>query len=30
LFPVMPIWEVAHEEGITNEEMNEFVKEENS
>jgi Ni/Fe-hydrogenase subunit HybB-like protein len=30
LFPVMPIWEVAHEEGITDEEMNEFVKEENS
>ena len=27
LFPIMPIWEVAHEEGITNEEMNEFVKE---
>ncbi len=24
LFPIMPIWEVAHEEGITNEEMNEF------
>jgi len=30
LFPVMPIWEIAHEEGITNEEMNEFVKEENN
>ncbi len=29
LFPVIPIWETAHEEGITNEEMNEFVKEEN-
>ena len=28
LFPVMPIWEIAHEEGITNEEMNKFVEEE--
>jgi len=27
LFPVMPIWEVAHEEGITEEEMNEYTKE---
>ncbi len=25
LFPVMPIWEIAHEEGITNEEMNKFT-----
>lgn len=25
LFPIMPIWEIAHEEGITNEEMNEFT-----
>ena len=28
LFPVMPIWEVAHEEGITEEEMNKYVEEE--
>ena len=28
LFPIMPIWEIAHEEGITNEEMNQFVEEE--
>jgi len=28
LFPIMPIWEVAHDEGITNEEMNKYVKEE--
>ncbi len=25
LFPVIPIWEIAHEEGITNDEMNEFT-----
>ncbi len=29
LFPVIPIWETAYEEGITTEEMNEFVKKEN-
>lgn len=28
LFPVMPIWEIAHEEGITDEELNKFVEEE--
>jgi len=26
LFPVMPIWEIAHEEGISNEEINEFIE----
>jgi len=26
LFPIMPIWEIAHEEGITNDEMNEFTE----
>ncbi|MCF6367001.1 MAG: polysulfide reductase NrfD [Bacteroidales bacterium] len=26
LFPVMPIWETAHEEGITNDEMNKFAE----
>ncbi len=30
LFPVMPIWEIAHEEGITNEEINQFVEEKNN
>ncbi len=30
LFPIMPIWEIAHEEGITDEEMNKFVEEENA
>ena len=24
LFPIMPIWEIAHDEGITNEELNEY------
>lgn len=27
LFPVIPIWEIAHEEGITEQEMNEYVEE---
>ncbi len=27
LFPIIPIWEIAHEEGITNEEMNKYVEE---
>ena len=27
LFPIMPIWEIAHEEGITDEEINKFVEE---
>ena len=26
LFPIMPIWEIAHEEGISEEEMNEYVE----